>query len=592
MKKNIVFLVVDCFDYNRIGGTAYRRSATPFLDSLRGKGYWAEKMYSQAPFTEGAMMATHCGYDTLDRGGYLKRYMNCPETLFEMMHRGGYRVYAQTWPHFSPSSAMRGIDDLKLRANSFEALWVYRLQYYAQLLQEGNLEQADIADLADLLRDNLNFWLEYLRLLENRDPVLEMVLKYSIQPPTQQDQRILQEQIQIFESDPGAYVTDLLTKGRSHILFTLHDDECMNNKVPREFVQKIATRYRELNRRIYKTSNRYNRINNPPKLRAMADYFRRSERPLDLRQRTQFSQYLRNYYQITRQTGLLERIGPEYDKVKDGISLRSMLQMFLDWEENRGDDTPYFAYIHNDDIHGPSAFFDYCSTDEEAIGASMDAITDYLDTLPANYRGNLGYDLGVLNVDRQIRWFYEELERKGILENSILVITSDHGCGTNYYPLRGYVQNFHDECYHVPFILCGAGISPMTDDAFHLTKDVMATMADLADISLPESATGISVFAAEKRECIYQEYMGPGCPDLYRRPIWMCAFDRRWKVFIKVKLLQETFDYAVEEIYDREKDPEERHNLSRSADAKHQVEHLLQVLYQRWQTIRGEYTRG
>ena len=592
MKKNIIFLLVDCFDYNRIGATDYRRTATPFLDSLKGKGYWAEKMYSQAPFTEGAMMATHCGYDTMDRGGYLKRYKDCPETMFEMMHRGGYRVYAQMWPHFHPSSAIRGIDDLKLRANSFGALWAYRFQYYADLFHAGELQDPDVADLVDLLGDNLSFWLEYLQMLADRDPKMEMVLKYSVHPPLEEDMKVLREQVERFNADPTCYVKELLTQGKEHILFTLYDDECLNNKGPKEFVQKIADRYQVLNRRIYDTSNRYNRKNNLPSLGVMADYFRRSENPLDLRQRTQFSQYLRNYYQITRQKGLLERIGPEYDKVKDGISLRSMMELFLDWEQQKDTDEPYFAYIHNDDIHGPSALFDYCTTDEEAIAASMDSITEYLDALPSNYRGNLGYDLGVRNVDRQIQWFYGELERRGILDNSILVITSDHGCGTNYYPLRGYVQNFHDECYHVPFILCGAGIAPMTDDALHLTKDVMATMADLGGITLPESATGISVFASEKRECIHQEYMGPGCPDLYRRPIWMCAFDRHWKVFIKVKLMQDTFDYAIEEIYDLDHDPEERRNLGRSAHAKQQVAHLLQVLHQRWQAIKAGYTRG
>ena len=592
MKKNVICLLIDCFDYNRIGRADSRPSATPFLDTLKENSFWAEKMYSQAPFTEGAMMATHCGYDTMDYGGYLKRYKDCPETIFEMMHRGGYQVYAQMWPHFYPSSALRGIDRLELRANSFGALWAYRLQYYAQLFREGALEDTDFKDLEELIEDNLQFWLQYDEMLVSGDPQVSMPLNYMNVPPLEEDMQVLRQEILRFRENPRSYVQELLTTGRDHILFTLYDNECLDNKVPQEFVQKIANRYAQLNQRVYDTSNRLNRKNNLPSLRAMADYFQRSERPWDLRIRTQFSQYLRNYYQIIRQKGLLRRIGPNYDKVKDGVSLRTMMQMFLDWEEGREDSQPYFAYIHNDDIHGPSAFFDYCSTDEQEIAASMESITAHLDALPGNYRGNLGYDLGVLNVDRQIRWFYNELQRKGMLENTVLIITSDHGCGTNYDPIRGFVQNFHDECYHVPFIVCGGGITPKVDSEFRMTKDLMPTVAALAEVEPPRSATGISVFASPERSCIHQEYMGPGCPDLYRRPIWMCAFDARWKVFIKVRLCQDTFQYDLEEIYDLTRDPQEKRNLRKNKEARGQVQHLLAVLEQRWAAIRANYHRG
>lgn len=52
--KNVIFLLVDCFDYNKIGSNEYKKSATPFLDWLKTHSYWCEKMYSQAPYTEAA----------------------------------------------------------------------------------------------------------------------------------------------------------------------------------------------------------------------------------------------------------------------------------------------------------------------------------------------------------------------------------------------------------------------------------------------------------------------------------------------------------------------------------------------------------
>lgn len=591
--KNIIFLLVDCFDYNKIGANEYRESPTPFLDQLKHNSYWAEKMYSQAPFTESALIATMCGYDTLDRGGYLKRYKNCPKNMFEMIQEAGWEVYAQMWPHFYPSSSLKGIDVLQLRPFSFEVLWSYRFDYYAKLYDNGELEDQDIVDLIDILNDNLDFWKQYYEMILGGKEEVKIVTENMDVSKVPACYEVLKKEIIKFHENQQEYIYGILKAKREHILFSLFNEECLDQKIPAEFREKNAKKYVKLNQKIYKTNNKLNRKNNHLSIHRLKEYYKRSKQPWNLKERTIFSQYLRNYYHITHYNELLGAIGEHYDRRKDWLSTHRMMEYFLDWEEQRvNKDKPYFAYMHTEDIHGQCTVFDICCTDETELERQMKETERYIDMLPRNYKGNLGYDLGLMNLDRTIAWFYKTLEKKGILEDTILVITSDHGCGTNYNPLRGEIQNFHDECYHVPFIICGADIEDCIDQDMHMTKDIMATIADLLGSRVPESSTGISIFSDQKRKWINQEYMGPGCPDMYRRPIWMCAFDEKWKVFIKVNLMQNTFRYSLEEVYDLENDPVEINNLALSKRVYKDPLYLIDMLEKRWNAIKNGYSRS
>lgn len=589
--KNVIFLLVDCFDYNRIGSSSYRNSPTPFLDELKFKSYFCERMYSQAPYTEAALIATMCGYDTLSRGGYLKRYKNAGQTLFEMFQQAGYQVYSQMWPHFYPSSALRGIDALHLRPFSFMALWAYRFEYYIELFRRGELEEADRRDLTELLDENLNFWIRYFDLIIAKDESVRIILENMDVSRVNESKEKLEGEIKRFNSDKEIYLTELLKQGKKHSIFEVFDSEALNKKLPKSFVKKIANRYKGLNEKIYRLNNKFNRKNNHISLRAMLDYFKRSEKPLNIKNRTQFSQMLRNYYSVTHLKELLAAIGEDYDLRKDWLSTKKMMDYFFDWEEKRDRTKPYFAYMHTEAIHGPGMVFDICSNDEKEIDEQMQRIDDFLDKLPRNFKGNLGYELGLLNLDNTIRNFCKALDEKKMLEDTILVITSDHGCGTNYTPIRGLIQNFHDECYHVPFIVYGADVKAKLDKDFHITKDIMASLADFCDIPAPKYSNGISLLSDTKRTMVNQEYMGPGCPDLYRRPAWFCVFDDKYKLFVKAKITNEKFDYELEEIYDLKQDRLEKRNIAGSKKAREATKYLLDVVEKRWQEIKNEYSR-
>lgn len=590
MKKNIVFLLIDCFDYNKIGSNQFRESPSPFLDELKTRSYWCEKMYSSAPYTEAALISTICGYDTLDHGGHLKRYKDCPETLYEMMQRAGYFVYAQMWTHFYPSSALRGLDEYHLRPYNIKQLWSYRFCYYSGLYKNNKLYDQDYENLEDILRDNFNHIKSYYEMLVNHDERVDIILNNMKLPDIGEEINKLEIEIRSFNENPKLYIQSIFDQGESHKLFSLYDKECLDYKIPDEFKYRIYSKYHSLGEKIYKLNNSLNRKNCQFSWRQFHKYWELSSFKQGNITRSEIGQYLRNLIHVAKYKELKNKFGINYPLQKDCISVRSMMNIFLEWEKKRKNkDKPFFAYIHSDDIHGQSEIFDICSVDEKEIDSQVNEIKDYLKKLPNNYQGNLGYDLGILNVDRQIKWFFQQLESNKMLDNTIVIITADHGCGQTYNPIRGLVQNFHDECYHIPFMIYDKSKEGIIDSDLHLSKDIMATLADLVDVEQPKSCTGVSILSGLKRSFLLQEYMGPGCPDIYRRPIWMCAFDKEWKVFIKVRLNQSSFKYDLYELYHISEDPLELKNLSHNKKAVYSTQYLINELNKRWNDLRTEY---
>ena len=75
MKKNVIMIVLDSVTYENTLSNTGKTCPMPFLHSLMKKGINATKVYSEAPYTEAALVSLLCGDNTLDKTGHMKR--NC-----------------------------------------------------------------------------------------------------------------------------------------------------------------------------------------------------------------------------------------------------------------------------------------------------------------------------------------------------------------------------------------------------------------------------------------------------------------------------------------------------------------------------------
>ncbi len=153
-------------------------------------------------------------------------------------------------------------------------------------------------------------------------------------------------------------------------------------------------------------------------------------------------------------------------------------------------------------------------------------------------------------VDHQIRLLIGTLREESLLDNTIIVFTSDHG---DQLFNHGMVAKrvFYENAANVPLIISGKPLekySGTVDNRLLCLADIMPTLLSVCDIPIPDTVEGISAFAEEKREILYGE-VGEG--DKATR----MAHDGRYKL-----IYYPVGNYI--QLFDLQNDPKELTNLA------------------------------
>ena len=112
-------------------------------------------------------------------------------------------------------------------------------------------------------------------------------------------------------------------------------------------------------------------------------------------------------------------------------------------------------------------------------------------------------------IDYQIRYIIGTLRLEGLLDDTIIMFTSDHGdlLGNHHMTAK---RVFYESSANIPMILFpNKGNKRVTegatDDRIVGFADVMPTLLDLCDIPVPETCDGISMVGDERRVIISME---------------------------------------------------------------------------------------
>ncbi len=119
------------------------------------------------------------------------------------------------------------------------------------------------------------------------------------------------------------------------------------------------------------------------------------------------------------------------------------------------------------------------------------------------------YALGT-HIDHQIRMVLGTLREEGMLNNTVVLFTCDHGemLGNHRLWVKGHP--FEDSC-KIPMILLGppgdGRVRPgTTDDRLVGLRDIMATLLDLAGLPAPASCEGLSMVGAKRRATYFSAH--------------------------------------------------------------------------------------
>ena len=184
------------------------------------------------------------------------------------------------------------------------------------------------------------------------------------------------------------------------------------------------------------------------------------------------------------------------DRVSDETYARAQVDQAIQWLEDLPGSSPFFLFWHNYDLHSnytPESSFR--ALFERPLESSVDGTTAQLQ---AFRRGELElsgadfarlgdlYDGEIREFDQELGRFLAYLEESGLREDTVLVVTSDHGeeFGEHGGVLHGRTQ--YQEVLHVPLVVAGPGI-PGSRRVPGLTQlsDVFSTLLELSGTESP-----------------------------------------------------------------------------------------------------------
>jgi arylsulfatase A-like enzyme len=155
---------------------------------------------------------------------------------------------------------------------------------------------------------------------------------------------------------------------------------------------------------------------------------------------------------------------------------------------DRSADQRFFLFVHTYEVHAPyeppPAYTGFFPEPSEELAPHPDLTPE---------RDPLLYDREIRYLDDQLRALVEALNARGLLEKTLLVITSDHGEEFYEHGFWGHGPTPYEEVLRVPLVFYGAGVPPgrRLDPPVGLV-DLMPTLLELAGVPAPDGAMGRS----------------------------------------------------------------------------------------------------
>jgi len=185
------------------------------------------------------------------------------------------------------------------------------------------------------------------------------------------------------------------------------------------------------------------------------------------------------------------------------------------------------------------------------------------------------YYARITELDTQLGILLDQIENAGQLENTIVVVTSDHGKYVGGHGMEAHNFGAFEEIYNIPLLLSAPNMAKgLCTKARVGLHDLCPTLLELvgADpIDTPDSTSFVEVLKDPsdpkgRFTTGYAEYHGTRFP-LMQRVLWA----DQWK------LVFNGFDF--DELYNLENDPHEMHNLAADPAHHNRLEVLMREIW-------------
>jgi len=256
---------------------------------------------------------------------------------------------------------------------------------------------------------------------------------------------------------------------------------------------------------------------------------------------------------------------------KRTIALRQDLVGHLEHALQANEDgKPFFLFLHGYDVHTPYApsrnyFSDprpqidevarqnrYCKyEDAEDQSRFLDPRSVPSDPATQQYLEAL-YDSEIREVDHSLGRFFGHLESSGLLEQTVVILTSDHGEEFWDHGSCEHIKTVYNELLHVPLFVRTPGGRPRVEtNPVAASIDILPTVSEALALPPLESIDGRSLFRTTPTDIFSEAQFHYDSQHL-----------RRYSVIRgQYKLIRDP-DRKTRELYDLGSDPAEQVDLA------------------------------
>lgn len=173
-----------------------------------------------------------------------------------------------------------------------------------------------------------------------------------------------------------------------------------------------------------------------------------------------------------------------------------------------------------------------------------------------------GYDTGIRYMDDHIGRLFEVLEDAGVFEDTLIIVSADHGENQGECNVYGDHQTADEMTSRVPLLVRGPGVEPGTEDGLYYHIDLPPTITEIAGGDVPAGWDGRSF-----RDALTDDADGGRDFLVVSQGAWSCQRAVRWDDWLMIRTYHDGLkEFDPVELYDIAADPHETSNLARTRD--------------------------
>lgn len=165
-----------------------------------------------------------------------------------------------------------------------------------------------------------------------------------------------------------------------------------------------------------------------------------------------------------------------------------MTDQAIDFVNSQNGDNPFFLFCFYESTHAPYSF-----SEDKALESDYLRKFNYVTVAAKDAKELYNRDVNAANhIDRQIGRLMATLgQRREIMENTIIIVTGDHGEEFYEKGRLGHNSSFVREQINVPLVIVAPGLSPNVYEGISHHTDIIPTLAPYFGVSSPAEAYSV-----------------------------------------------------------------------------------------------------